>query len=138
MIGILIAAHQDLGPALCRAAEGIVGPMEQVESITLQYAEAPAEARKRVEQALKRLNQGSGVLILTDMFGGTPTNMSLPFLEPDRVEVLAGVNLPMVLKAQSARADMPLGELARFLREYGARNITLASELWNARPAPRA
>jgi PTS system mannose-specific IIA component len=112
--------------------------MEKVETITLQYADAPAEARKRIEQALKRLDGGAGVLILTDMFGGTPTNMSLPFLEPDRVEVLTGVNLPMVLKAQSAREEMPLGELAVFLRDYGARNITLASELWNARPASRS
>jgi len=135
LIGILIAAHQDLGPALRRAAEGIVGPMEQVETITLQYAEAPAEGRKRIEQALKRLDAGTGVLILTDMFGGTPTNMSLPFLEVGRVEVLTGVNLPMVLKAHSAREEMSLGELAVFLRDYGARNITLASELWNARPA---
>jgi len=135
VIGILIAAHQDLGPALRRAAEGIVGPLEQVETITLQYAEAPAEGRKRIEQALARLDAGAGVLILTDMFGGTPTNMSLPFLEAGRVEVLTGVNLPMVLKAQSAREEMALGELAVFLRDYGARNITLASELWNARPA---
>jgi len=135
MIGILIAAHQDLGPALCRAAQGIVGPLEQLEAISLSYDEPPAEGRKRIEAALRRLETGEGVLILTDMFGGTPTNMSLPFLEVGRVEVLTGVNLPMVVKAQSARAEMGLQELAPFLREYAARNIALASELWNARPA---
>ncbi|MBE0618289.1 MAG: hypothetical protein IH608_10235, partial [Proteobacteria bacterium] len=103
MIGILIAAHQDLGPALCRAAQGIVGPLAQVEAISLRYDEPPADGRKRIEAALRRLDTGEGVLILTDMFGGTPTNMSLPFLEAGRVEVLTGVNLPMLVKAQSAR-----------------------------------
>ncbi|MDW7709209.1 MAG: PTS sugar transporter subunit IIA [Deferrisomatales bacterium] len=134
MIGILIAAHQELGLALCRAAEGIVGEMEGVEAISLRYDEAPPEGRRRIEEALRRLDAGEGVLILTDMFGGTPTNMCLPFLEAGRVEVLTGVNLPIVVKAQSARADLGLGELAAFLRDYGARNISLASDLWNARP----
>lgn len=134
MIGILVAAHQDLGPALCRAAEGIVGPMERVEPISLSYDEPPAEGRRRIEEALGRLQAGSGVLILTDMFGGTPTNMSLPFLEPGRVEVLTGVNLPMLVKAHTARTEFPLSDLAVFLKGYGARNIALASEIWNARP----
>ncbi|MHB8766176.1 MAG: PTS sugar transporter subunit IIA [Deferrisomatales bacterium] len=134
MVGILIAAHQDLAQALRRAAEGILGPLTQVEAITLGYDEAPAEARKRMEQAARRVGAEDGVLILTDMFGGTPTNMCLALLEAGRVEVLAGVNLPMVLKAATARQEMALAELAVFLKDYGARNITLASELWNARP----
>lgn len=134
MIGILIAAHQDLGFALCRAAEGIVGKMERVEAVSLCYDEPPAEGKRRIEEALRRLDAGQGVLILTDMFGGTPTNMSLPFLEAGRVEVLTGVNLPMVVKAQGARAELGLGELAPFLRDYAARSIALASDLWNARP----
>ncbi len=138
MIGILVAAHQDLGPALCRAAEGIVGPMEGVESISLSYDEAPAVGRRRIEEALDRLQTGSGVLILTDMFGGTPTNMCLPFLEQGRVEVLTGVNLPMLVKAHSSRGELSLSELAAFLKGYGGRNIALASEIWNARPQRRA
>lgn len=138
MIGILLAAHGDMGPALHRAVEGIVGPMEQVESISLGYNEAPAEAHGRLAEVLQRLDTGDGVLILTDMFGGTPTNMTLPFLEPGRVEVLTGVNLPMVIKAHSARFDTGLDELASALRDYGARNIVLASEIWNPRPQARA
>ncbi len=73
-------------------------------------------------------------MVLTDMFGGTPTNMSLPFLAEGRVEVLTGVNLPMLLKAETARREMSLKELAAHLKDYGARNIVLASEVWNARP----
>lgn len=136
MIGILIAAHQDLGFALCRAAEGIVGPMERVEAVSLRYDEPPAEGKKRIEEALRRLDAGQGVLILTDMFGGTPTNMSLPFLKAGRVEVLTGVNLPMLVKAHAARAELGLAELAPFLRDAAARSIALASDLWNARPRP--
>jgi PTS system mannose-specific IIA component len=136
MIGILIAAHSDMGPALRRVAEGIVGPMEQTEAISLGYDVPPDEAQRRIEQALQRLDTGEGVLILTDMFGGTPTNLTVPFLETGRVEVLSGVNLPMVIKAHVRRLETSLAELARFLRDYGARNIVLASEKLGARHHP--
>lgn len=134
MIGIVIAGHQDLAPALRRAAEGIVGPMESVEAVSLSYDEAPAAAQKKLEEAVSRAEGGDGVLIFTDMFGGTPTNLSLPLLAESRVEVLTGVNLPMVLKAHTARQEMDLGRLSTFLREYGSQNIVLASQVWNARP----
>ncbi len=138
MIGILIAAHNDMGPALRRAAEGIVGRMERVEAVSLGYAEPVAVARDRIAKALDHLDDGGGVLILTDMFGGTPTNVSLEFLESGRVEVLTGVNLPMVIKAQAVRDMMVLTDLALFLRDYGARNIVLASETCENRPLQRA
>lgn len=134
MIGIVIAAHQDLGPALLRAAEGILGSIEATVALSLNYDEDPAVARKALEEAFRNLDVGEGVLVLTDMFGGTPTNMALPFLEEGKVEVLTGVNLPMLLKAQSARRESTLRELAVQLKEYAAKNIVLASEMWNARP----
>ncbi len=134
MIAVIVAAHQDLGPALLRVAEGIIGPYKAAAALSLNYDEDPAAARKRLEEALRKLDQGQGVLVLTDMFGGTPTNMSLPFLAEGRVEVLTGVNLPMLLKAETARREMSLKELAAHLKDYGARNIVLASEVWNARP----
>jgi PTS system mannose-specific IIA component len=133
-IGILVAAHGEVGPVLLRAAEGIVGSMGAIEAVTFGYGEALSDARDRIAEAVCRLELGRGVLILTDMFGGTPTNVSLAFLERGRVEVLAGVNLPILLKANAARAEMELGELALFLRDYGARNIVLASEIWGSRP----
>jgi mannose PTS system EIIA component len=138
MIGIVIAAHQDLGPALLRAAEGILGRLQGITAISLNYDEDPIAARRRIEEAIKKSDAGEGVLVLTDMFGGTPTNMSLPFLEPGKVEVLTGVNLPMVLKAESGRGEMALQELACTLKEYGGKNIVLASEIWNARPGTTA
>ncbi len=134
MIGIVVAAHQSLAQELVRAAEGIVGRAEQVRALTLSYDEPTERARRRLERALAEADTGDGVLLLTDLFGGTPTNLGLPFLEPGRVEVLAGVNLPMLVKALTARNDMDLVALAAFLRDYGRRNIVLASEIWNRRP----
>ena len=134
MIGLVIAAHQSLGPALLQAAEGIVGPVERAAAISLNYEEDPAKAKARLEETLRKIQDGDGVLILTDMFGGTPTNMSLPYLEPGKVEVLTGVNLPMLIKAHTARQELTLAELARFLKDYGGRNIVLASEVWDAKP----
>lgn len=133
MITIVIAAHQDLGPALLRAAEGVVGPMPAVEAVALGPDIPPERVAERVAAVVAGLGEGDGVLVLTDMFGGTPTNQSLPFLQTGRVEVLAGVNLPMVIKAHTARDEMALGELASFLRDYGSRNVVLASEIWGAR-----
>jgi PTS system mannose-specific IIA component len=133
VITILIAAHRDLGPALLRAAEGVVGPMPAVEALALGPDVPPERVAERLATVVGGLGEGDGVLVLTDMFGGTPTNQSLPFLQPDRVEVLTGVNLPMVLKAHTAREEMGLGELASFLRDYGCRNVVLASELWGGR-----
>ncbi len=134
MIGILVAAHQDLGQALLRAAAGILGPLEAAEAITLSYEEAPTEAQGRVAAAVGRLAADGEVLILTDMFGGTPANLCLALLEPGRVEVLTGVNLPMVLKAATARRELALPALATLLREYGGKNIVLASELLRGKP----
>ncbi|NOY46228.1 MAG: hypothetical protein GXP50_12380 [Deltaproteobacteria bacterium] len=134
MIGIVVVAHQDLAEALVRAAEGIAGPLPGVYAVALSYQDPTDAARRRLEKVVRRADTGEGVLVLTDMFGGTPTNLSLPFLEPGRVEVLTGVNLPVLLKAHSARADTDVAGLARQLREYGLRSFVLASELWNARP----
>ena len=133
MITILIAAHRDLGPAMLRAAEGVVGPMPAVEAVALGPDIPPERVAERLAALVGGLAEGDGVLVLTDMFGGTPTNQSLPFLQAGRVEVLTGVNLPMVLKAHTARDDMELGELASFLRDYGCRNVVLASEIWGGR-----
>jgi PTS system mannose-specific IIA component len=133
VIGIIVAAHQDLGPALLQAAQGIVGVMERAEALSLSYEEDPETARARFAEVLDRVGKGGEVLILTDMFGGTPTNMSLPFLEEGKIEVVTGINLPMLLKAQTARRELGLKELAAFLREYGARNIIVAGEVLTAK-----
>jgi len=133
LITILIAAHRDLGPALLRAAEGVVGPMPAVEAVEMGPEIPPERVAERLSALAAGLGEGDGVLVLTDMFGGTPTNQSLPLLQPGRVEVLTGVNLPIVLKAHTARDEMDVGELASFLRDYGCRNVVLASEIWGGR-----
>lgn len=136
MIGIVIAAHKKMGTEILNAAVGIIGPLENVESVEFGYDESPEEAVDRLYEAVKRVDDGSGVLVLTDMFGGTPTNRSLALLKRSSIEIIAGVNLPMVLKAHTARMGMGLRELTEFLRDYGARNIVVASDFFSCRDFP--
>ncbi len=128
MIGIVVAAHRELGPALIRAAEGIVGPMEGVVSVEFNYEDVPDDIRRAMVEAIASVEDGDGVLILTDMFGGTPTNMSLELMRDGGVEIVAGVNLPLLIKAQAARWERPMGELTEFLKDYGAKTIMVASD----------
>lgn len=136
MIGVVLAAHKKLGTELLNAAVGIVGALERFESVEFDYGESPEDAVDRLYEAVKRVDAGEGVLILTDMFGGTPTNRSLALLKRSNVEVIAGVNLPMVLKAHSMRQQMALRSLTEFLRDYGARNIVVASDFFSCRDFP--
>lgn len=136
MIGIVVAAHKKLGTELVAAAEGIIGNLERVESVEFGYDESPEEAVDRLYESVKRVDDGSGVLVFTDMFGGTPTNRSLALLKRSSIEIIAGVNLPMILKAHTARMGMPLRELTEFLRDYGARNIVVASDFFSCRDFP--
>ena len=87
------------------------------------------QMRSRIQAAIRKVDQGEGVLILTDMFGGTPSNVALSFLTDHRVEVVTGVNLPMLIKLGSLQDEKPLDELAGFIKEYGQRNISVASEV---------
>jgi PTS system mannose-specific IIA component len=87
------------------------------------------EMRAAIAEAIDRVDEGAGVLILTDMFGGTPSNIALSFLGERKIEVVTGVNLPMLIKLATSRKEQPLDELARFIKGYGQRNISLASEL---------
>lgn len=136
MIGIVVAAHKKLAPEMVAAAQGIIGPMEQLESVEFDYGESPEDAVDRLYECVKRVDGGEGVLIFTDMFGGTPTNRSLALLKRSNVEVIAGINLPMLLKAHVARKQMGLRELTEFLRDYGARNIVVASDFFSCRDFP--
>jgi mannose PTS system EIIA component len=133
MIGLVIATHGQLAEELLRTASGIVGPQERCEALTITAGASMEEARDRLGQAIRKVDDGQGVLILTDMFGGTPSNLALTFLD-DRIEVVTGVNLPMLLKLATGRADAPaLRILAEQVTGYGQKNITLASELLRTR-----
>jgi PTS system mannose-specific IIA component len=129
MIGLLIVTHCDLGKEFLNAAEFIVGRMEAVEVISITQTSNSEKIRKMIEDKLSILNKGKGVLILTDMFGGTPSNISLSFLKDEMVEVLTGVNLPMVIAIAQNRTRLGLGELAEKAQEAGKMSISLAGNL---------
>ena len=128
MIGILIVTHSQLGNALVEAAEFILGSHpEAVEPISIDLNVKVEKLRQKIVDGIKKVDRRKGILILTDMFGGTPSNLSYSFLEEGRIEVLSGVNLPVLIKALSDRQKMTLSELSKAVEAYGKRSISLAS-----------
>src|SRR5574341_737559 len=110
MVGILIVTHGDLATELLRTAQEIVGKLPRVEAVSIHAAEQIEKSRKKIEAVVQRVNDGSGVLILTDLFGGTPSNLVLSYLETGRLEVVTGVNLPMLMKVPSLREERDRSE----------------------------
>ncbi len=129
MIGLLIISHCDLGREFLNAAELIVGRMDAADSISITQTTESKEVLNEISKKIHSLNQGEGVLVLTDMFGGTPSNLSLSFLNDEKVEVLTGVNLPMVIAVSNERDRLSLGELGEKAEQAGKRSITLARKL---------
>jgi PTS system mannose-specific IIA component len=129
MVGILLVTHGRIASELKAAAEAIAGSTERLEAVGLDWNEDASETRRRIEEALARLDGPGGVLVLTDMFGGTPSNLAFPFLQESHVEIATGANLPMVLRALSGRRNEPLPELAHAVAERGRKSIEVASEL---------
>ena len=135
MIGKLILTHGGLARELLSAANVISGRLNGFEALSLDWSEGFDEARAKVAAALARLDSGEGVLILTDMYGGTPCNIAMTFFQAGKVEVLTGVNLPMVLRlACQAEADeTSVTDLARALQTKGQKSVCLAGDLVNNR-----
>ena len=129
MIGVVVVAHLNLGEELIRVVNLIAGKRENFHAVSFAPDEDPEEATRKVVAAVKRANMGEGVLILTDMFGGTPSNLSLALLEEGKVEVITGVNLPMLIKLAGYSEAKHLPEIAEELQVYGQKNICLASEI---------
>ena len=128
MIGIVVVTHCQLGEALIGAAEFIIGSRPaSLESVSIDLNENAEKLRNKISQGIKNVKGQEGVLILTDMFGGTPSNLSYSFLEEGRIEVLAGVNLPILIQAASMREKMKLDELGANLETFGKKSISLAS-----------
>lgn len=139
MIGVVLATHGKVAPALLEAAEAIVGPIDHVAALSLQAGVNPDEMRDRVADAVRTVDEGDGVLVLCDMFGGTPSNVCLSCEAGVPIEVITGVNLPMLLKLSSTRASgLPLEDVAAQLALYGQRHITNATELLRRRRAAEA
>jgi PTS system mannose-specific IIA component len=129
MIGLLIITHCNLGREFLNAAEFIVGRIEASDAISITQTSDSEEILNTIQEKIVDLDRGEGVLILTDMFGGTPSNISLSFLKEEMVEVLTGVNLPMIIAISQNRADLTLSEVAEKAQEAGKMSISLAGKL---------
>ena len=133
MVGLLVATHGRLGDELVATAEQIIGKLGSVATLSIQPGCSPEDIRRRMKDVVHSLDSGDGVIVLADLFGGTPCKESLMLCPQEHLEVLAGVNLPMLLKANSLRAEhMDLHDMATALTVYGQKNIT-----WRVRRASR-
>lgn len=128
-IGVVIVTHYGLGAEFLRALRLIVPDGPEFSSVSIQPDQSVNEMREAISRALRDADTGDGILILTDMFGGTPSNMSLSFLDEHHVEVVTGINLPMLIKLATFSEEKSLEDLAHFIKEYGRRNISVASQL---------
>ncbi len=128
MIGALVVSHGHLAQELVAAAEMIVGDISHIQAVSIGWHDDVNDARKDIERRITEVESGSGVLILTDMFGGTPSNIAFSFHDPGRIDVVTGVNLPMIIKLTSQKEGESLESLARTVRDQGRSSISTASE----------
>ena len=131
MIGALVVTHGQLGRELVAAAEMIVGDVTHIQAVSIGWHDDVNDARKDIEKRIEEVAAGAGVLILTDMFGGTPSNIAFSFHEPGRVDVVTGVNLPMIIKIVTQKEGDTLDNLARVVREQGRASISTAGDFLN-------
>jgi len=129
MVGAVIVAHSLIGKELIATAEYIVGPMNGIAAVSIDCKMEAFEARQKISEAMNQVDQGDGVLILTDLFGGSPSNLSFSFLNKEKVEVVTGVNLPMILTFWNKRENMGLMDLAKTVQLSGMRSIVMAKDL---------
>ncbi len=130
MVGVLILTHGGLAPELLAAARVISGNLETFEALPLEWSDGFDEAHHKVEEAISRIDDRHGILVLTDILGGTPFNVAMEFRKPGRVEIVAGVNLPMVVRLGCLlQHDMPLQDLTMWIRDKGRSSICSSNDL---------
>jgi len=129
MIGLVLVTHGRLAAEFVVAMEHVVGPQEAIEAICIGPDDDMEARRADIAKAVAAVDRGAGVILLTDLFGGTPSNLAISLMEPGRFEVIAGVNLPMLIKLASARNSMPLGQAVLAAQEAGRKYINVASKL---------
>ena len=129
MIGLVLVTHGRLAVEFRSALEHVVGPQRQIEAVTIGPDDDVDQRRKEIIEAVTRVDTGQGVVILTDMFGGTPSNLAISCMGRPNVEVLAGINLPMLVKLAKVRADCPLERAVAAAQEAGKKYITVASRV---------
>ncbi len=133
MIGVIVVTHSRLAEELVDATKRIVGESLQLHAVSIDWNDDIEKARKLIQEGIKKVDNGNGVLILTDMFGGTPSNISLSFLEKGKIEIVTGVNLPMLIKYATLKDVASLEELAVRLKEQGMKSIHVATEILKSR-----
>jgi len=131
MIGVVVVTHGQLASELVNAAETIVGDLPQMKAVSIGWHENVQDARQEIAAAIAAVAAPEGVIVATDMFGGTPANLGITFLEAGKVEVVTGVNLPMLIKLASLRDTATVLDAARQIREHGRNAIWVASDLLN-------
>jgi PTS system mannose-specific IIA component len=133
MIGGVIVCHGRMAEELLNALSIILGEAPNIEAISIGWYDDVEESKKKISQSVKRVDKKNGVLIFTDMFGGTPSNLSFNFLKDKEVDIITGVNLPMLIKFVSLQRSHNLGEVAKKVVDQGRKNIHLVSALLNSR-----
>lgn len=129
MIGLVVVTHGRLAEEFVLATEHVVGKQQQIESICIQPDDDMDKRREEILAAVIRVDSGDGVVILTDMFGGTPSNLSISMMKRQNVEVIAGINLPMMIKLATIRATTPIAEAVLSAQDSGRKYINVASNL---------
>ncbi|MGF1502499.1 MAG: PTS sugar transporter subunit IIA [Paracoccaceae bacterium] len=136
MIGLLIVAHGDLAPALLAATEHVVGPQRNARSVAIAPTDDPMERQAEIDRLVAEIDEGDGVVLITDLFGGSPANLALGSMRTDRIEVIWGANLPLLVKLAKLR-DRPLAEAVQAAIEAGHRYIDSASRILDPERARR-
>jgi len=133
MVGILVVSHGRLAEALISSVQFLVGNLQKIRGISIWPKDKGKEVRDRIQKEIEEVDDGDGVVILTDVLGGTPTNLSLSFLKEEKVEVVTGVNMPMLLTLSSYRKGRSLREIGKLVKKSGRRSIILAKTLMRVR-----
>ncbi|MFH1830953.1 MAG: PTS sugar transporter subunit IIA [Pseudomonadota bacterium] len=129
MIGIVVVSHSNISNEMISATSRIVPEATHMSAVAVESNDPPESIRQHISEAVQNVDQGNGVLILTDMFGGTPSNICMTFLQPEKIEVVSGFNMPMLIKLANLESDADFMETVHFIQKYGQRNIVIASEV---------
>lgn len=129
MIGLVLVTHGKLASEFVTAMEHVVGPQQAIAAICIGPEDDMEARRADIASAVKAVDDGSGVILLTDLFGGTPSNLAISLMEPGRIEVIAGINLPMLIRLEGARKMMKVTQAVAAAREAGRKYISVASEV---------
>lgn len=129
MVSIVLVSHNDIGKAMLAATKKIIPECKNISEVSIESDSPPEASKAKILEAVKAIDNGTGIILLADMFGGTPSNMCLPFLSKGKVEVISGFNLPMLIKLASFAEQKNLQETTKFIKTYGQKNIVIASEV---------